>query len=133
MSSVQLFKVPLMAMVAIAIPTGTSTGSPPAEPASRPVIRLVNRTDRSILVYLDDKFVTRCDAHRTQTLDCAAEGEVTGIGRSLCDTWGPKKLHLRNGRISRWEFREDSSAETSAPPMRLTPSRTPQSPRHRPY
>jgi len=133
MSSAQLFKVLLLAMVVTAMPTGNSTGSAPAEPDSRPVIRLVNRTDRSILVYFDDKFVTRCDPHRTQTLDCAAEGEVTGIGRSLCDTWGPKKLELKNGRTSRWEFREDSSAEASTPSMGPTPSRIPQSLRRRPY
>jgi hypothetical protein len=114
MSSAQLLKVSLMALVAIALTAGSSTGSAPAVPTSRPVIRLVNRTDRSILVYLDDKFVIRCEPHRTQTLDCATEGEVTGIGRSLCDTWGPKKLQLKNGQTSRWVFREDSTAETSA-------------------
>lgn len=68
MSSAQLLKVSLMALVAIALTAGSSTGSAPAVPTSRPVIRLVNRTDRSILVYLDDKFVIRCEPHRTQTL-----------------------------------------------------------------
>lgn len=95
-----------------------SPGSAEGESKRKPAIKLLNKTDRPIYVYLNGKYITRCEAKRCQTLDCAHEGDVTGVGRFRCDTWGPKQLTLRDGETTRWVFRDEPKPATSQPSAR---------------
>lgn len=105
-------------VAAIAILTTFAIASPTAADAEKkpgPSIKLMNKTDRPIYVYLNGRFITRCEANRTQTVDCTIEGDVTGVGRFRCDTWGPEKLSLHAGETTRWEFHDESAGSPAGP------------------
>lgn len=102
--------IAILAALVIASPTAAD-----AEKKRGPAIKLLNKTDRPIYVYLNGKFITRCDARRSQTVDCTIEGDVTGVGRFRCDTWGPEKLSLRAGETTRWEFRDEAAGLQAKP------------------
>lgn len=67
---------------------------------------LANRTDRPIYVYLDGRFVTRCEAMSEQVVRSFRLGNITALGRFRCDTWGPEMLTLTPDAPSRWILRE---------------------------
>lgn len=71
-------------------------------------LSLVNRTDRPIYVYLDGKFITCCESGMRAVVECSMLGDITGIGRFRCDTWGPRQLTLKAGEQTEWILAEQS-------------------------
>lgn len=72
----------------------------------RSCLQISNRTDRPIYVYLDGRFVTRCEPHAWLTVRCAKLGNVVGTGRFRCETWGPTRLCLLAAKTTDWVFEE---------------------------
>jgi hypothetical protein len=98
--------LPALATVAIVCPSGDgrTTRLPPC--AS---LELANHTDRPIFVYLDGRFVARCDAAQTQVIRCNRFGTVSGVGRFRCEQWGPRPIDLVSGATTRWAFEASPS------------------------
>lgn len=76
-------------------------------------LRLINRTDRPIYVYIDGHYITRCESGSKVIVECARLGSVTGTGRYRCDTWGPRQLTMAAGRVTEWVFEELARADSS--------------------
>lgn len=76
-------------------------------------LRLVNRTDRPIYVYLDGRYITRCESGSKVIVECARLGSIIGTGRYRCDTWGPRQLTMSAGRLTEWVFEDRAGADFS--------------------
>ncbi len=84
-----------------------SSASPPRKKPCA-ALELANRTDRPIYVYIDGAFIARCNPMGVRTVECPILGNVTGLGRFRCDTWGPEPLNLQADHSTRWVFQPDS-------------------------
>ena len=99
----------VMAVVAMFCQTGSGTTRRVPPCAS---LELANHTDRPIYVYLDGRFIVRCDAAQTSVVRCNRFGTVSGLGRFRCEKWGPKALDLVSGQTTKWAFEEGPSKGT---------------------
>lgn len=95
------------ALVALVLSSGAAA-RPSVDPACAS-LHLVNRTDRPIYVYLDGRFITCCESGTQAVVACARQGDFIGVGRFRCETWGPRRLTLRAGRMTEWILNEQSA------------------------
>ncbi|RIK63304.1 MAG: hypothetical protein DCC65_16060 [Planctomycetota bacterium] len=72
-------------------------------------LRLENRTDRPIYVYLDGRFITCCESGMQAVVECARQGDFIGVGRFRCETWGPRRLTLKAGVMTEWILSEETA------------------------
>lgn len=63
-----------------------------------------NETECPVSIFINDRFIVHCEPFTKQTIRSGISGKVTLIGRSRCDTWGPKIVRLIPGRTVTWRL-----------------------------
>jgi hypothetical protein len=79
---------------------------PPGDPAAPALVQFVNQTDSPILVYLDGAYQGWCAPAGKLSVGGSTAGERIVLGRFRCDRWGPAKIRLERGRLTRHVFTE---------------------------
>jgi len=78
----------------------------PGDSAVPGLVQFVNQTDTPILVYLDGAYQGWCAPAGKLSVGGSAAGERIVLGRFRCDHWGPAKIRLERGRLTRHVFTE---------------------------
>ncbi|MCG8408235.1 MAG: hypothetical protein MI923_23795 [Phycisphaerales bacterium] len=70
----------------------------------RAYLAVVNETECTVCVYLNDEFVLRCEPFTKETIACRIFGDVELVARSRCDVWGPETVELIPGKTTTWRL-----------------------------
>ncbi len=70
----------------------------------RSTLVIVNYTSCPVDIFIDHRFLVRCEPLAKQTIRTDLSGEVHLSGRSRCDAWGPVKKRLAPGRTTVWRL-----------------------------
>ncbi|MFQ5430208.1 MAG: hypothetical protein ACE5E1_07855 [Phycisphaerae bacterium] len=91
-----------------------SSCDPGAQPRSALLI-IENHTSCPVYLYVNGRFVARCEPCLKLKVYTTVYGDVSLVGRSLCDTWGPQNVRLAPGRTTTWRL---GASNRHRPPSR---------------